>query len=141
MKRTPDGQALAWLKRWEAHINAFEFDAARPMFEAGVFSFGTFADRLDGLDDLVERQWSEIWPHIREFRFHLEDARMIESADGSLVTIASLWSSQGVEPGGGLFPRHGRTTIVLRKGSDGILRGVHTHFSMSRGSIARADAV
>lgn len=141
MKRSPDGAVLAWLKRWEAHINALELDPARALFEDGVFSFGTFADRLDGLDDLVERQWSEIWPHIREFRFHVEDARMIESADGSLITVASLWSSKGLEPGGGLFPRQGRTTIVLRKGSDGVLRAVHTHFSMARGSVARADGV
>jgi len=65
--------------------------------------------------------------------------RVVVGEDGSVYALSGIWSSVGLDVEGGTYPRRGRASVVLKRGPDGALRAVHTHFSMSRGSPARWD--
>ena len=94
---------------------------------------------MHGLDALVDRQWREIWPTIRNFRFDEDALSCIGGEDASVVVVVSTWRSLGLKAAGEAFERRGRATIVLRR-DGGRLRAVHTHLSLTRGSLVRADA-
>ena len=132
-------EIVDWLLRWQDQINARDYVGARAMFAEDVAAFGTFADRLQGLDALVEQQWREIWPVTSGFRFDLASLSTSAQAEGELAFAAVLWSSTGLLEGALTYPRRGRATIVLERAADGVLRAVHTHLSMSRDYVARAQ--
>jgi ketosteroid isomerase-like protein len=119
---------VVWLDAFARCVREGDMTAARALFDPSVHAFGTRAELLDGIDDLLARQWHPVWPHTRGFRF-LDAPLVTEAADdGSLVCVLTLWASEGVGPDGRTFARRGRCTIVLRATPDGWL-AVHTHFS------------
>jgi ketosteroid isomerase-like protein len=128
-----------WLKAWEAAINARDYDAGAALFDEDVIAFGTYSDAMHGRDNLVLRQWREMWPYIRDFRFALDETTVL--GDGSpLCVVIAPWTSLGLRPDGSAFPRAGRCTIALKRLPGGGLCAQHTHFSMARGSVARIEA-
>jgi ketosteroid isomerase-like protein len=122
-----DREIRGWLESFATAVRARRYDRGRRLFDQQVMGFGTRAARVDGLDALEARQWREIWETTRDFRFDLESARF-ESVDGQ-AWVGALWSSTGLLPCGGTFPRSGRATIVLVRRPEG-WRAVHTHFSL-----------
>jgi ketosteroid isomerase-like protein len=130
--------ARAWLRLWSRCINEQDYNAARHLFDESVRAFGTFAHCVDGgLDQLVSDQWKEIWPYITNFEF--DEVHVESSQDQSLQTITALWASLGLDPSGPPFRRSGRATIVLRRNEACELKAIHTHFSLTVGSIARVE--
>jgi ketosteroid isomerase-like protein len=117
-----------WLETFARCVRERDMTAARTLFAPSVHAFGTHVERLDGLDDLMARQWRHVWARTRGFRFL--DAPIVTQAsdDGSLVCVQALWASEGVHSDGRTFDRGGRCTIVLRATSAGWV-AVHTHFS------------
>jgi ketosteroid isomerase-like protein len=125
----------AWLAQWQELIRAKDFEAAQELFDKKVIGFGTVADEVSGVDELVERQWRATWPFIQDFTFDLGNGRIDVATDGLLAYIATPWRSKGIRSNGEVFDRGGRATIVLTRADSGAeWKAVHTHVSLNRGS-------
>lgn len=117
-----------WLEAWAAAIRANDLDAGRRLFADDAAGFGTITHRTDGLDDLVERQWTRVWANTVDYDFDWESVCVHLSGDGLQATAHALWASTGKDVE---RPREGRATIVLTRAStDADWKCVHTHFSM-----------
>lgn len=118
-----------WLLTWQDLIAQGDFDAARQLFESDVVGFGTVAVRADGLPELVELQWQNVWTRTSGFRFLLDTLKVW--GDAQLWVVAVQWVSTGQEPNtGASFERQGRSTIALLWDGQA-LRAQHTHFSLN----------
>lgn len=123
--------AIAWLEAFAARVRARDIDGGRALFSDACHSFGTRGEVLDGLDDLVERQWRPTWMTTQGFTFESSTIRVELAADGSLAVATACWASDGLHPDGTTFPRRGRATLVLARREDGAPIAVHSHFSES----------
>ena len=129
-----DASVRAWIAAWGAEVAAVELFRARDRFDPDVVAFGTLADVVNGIDQLHDDQWAQVWPNIADFAFRVDDAEVLASPDGMLAVGVVPWDSTGTDDAGRPFARPGRATIVLaRAGRDADWRGVHTHFSLARG--------
>lgn len=118
-----------WLADWAAAIRARDFERARTMFAEGVVAFGSLTGAMEGREALEREQWRPIWTATRGFAFDPPTAML---DDGRYVIVACTWSSEGQKRDGGWYHRSGRATLVLHR-VDGVLRCVHSHFSMMPG--------
>lgn len=126
--RGVDTATQAWLEQFAHCVRARDFAAAQQMFDTNVSSFGTWTGRMDGLDDLVSRQWSNVWPKTTGFEIELQDAFGGSDVSGSWAAVT--WKSHALNGDGSRgFERRGRATFVFRRDA-GKLLAVHTHFSM-----------
>lgn len=117
-----------WLRALQACVRAVDFEGGRRLCAPDVVAFGTVAHFVEGVERVVEQQWRHVWPRIREFTIHVDEAR--GGVTGDAAWIAALWDSTGVRPDGTAFPRPGRLTIAFaRRG--GRWLATHTHFSLS----------
>jgi hypothetical protein len=116
-------QVTAWLDTFAQCVRERDTERARPLFADDCFSYGTRITEADGLDMLVEHQWTPIWNSTSGFDFDAASIRTRASDDGSLVMVAARWSSHGAHL------RHGRCTFLLRGGADQLV-AVHSHFSL-----------
>lgn len=129
----------AWFARWGDCVARVDYDAARPLFSPDVLGFGTWKDTVAGLDPLIEAQWRNVWPTIRDFRFELDSLRCLVAADRLSATALLTWSSTGIGEDGRPFDRPGRATVALRRAELGApWRGEHTHFSLYPGTPKRS---
>ena len=131
---------LDWLNAWQKAINARDYEGGALLFDEDVIAFGTYSDAMRGRDNLVQRQWREMWPYISNFRFTIEEMTLLGAEGEPLALVICPWTSLGIAPDGTSFLRAGRCTIALRLSDRGALLAVHTHFSMSKGSVARVQA-
>ena len=123
----------AWFDTWSGYVAAVDFDSARPMFEEDVVGFGTWMDTVEGLDNLMEKQWKSIWPTIRDFEFLTDTLQVRVSPDRLFAVAVLVWKSSGFHENGEAYPRPGRCTAGLRRDSvDAPWKGIHTHFSLNR---------
>lgn len=56
----PGRAVREWFDTFGSHVAAEEYDAAKGMVADDVVSFGTKADLVEGLDHLLEEQWTGI---------------------------------------------------------------------------------
>jgi len=123
----------AWFDTWTGYVAAVDFDSSRPMFEEDVVGFGTWMDTVEGLDNLMEKQWKSIWPTIRDFEFLTDTLQVRVSPDRLFAVAVLVWKSSGFHENGEAYPRPGRCTAGLRRDSvDAPWKGNHTHFSLNR---------
>ncbi len=123
-----------WFDTWSGHVASVDFNSARPMFEEDVIGFGTWMDTVEGLDNLVDRQWKSIWPTIGDFRFMTETLQIRVSPDRLFAIAVLVWDSTGFHEDGEPYPRPGRATVGLKRNAvEGPWKGVHTHLSLNRG--------
>ncbi len=123
----------AWFDTWSGYVAAVDFDSSRPMFEEDVVGFGTWMDTVEGLDNLMEKQWKSIWPTIRDFEFLTDTLQVRVSPDRLFAVAVLVWKSSGFHENGEAYPRPGRCTAGLRRDSvDAPWKGNHTHFSLNR---------
>ena len=122
-----------WFDGWGAEVAARNFADARERFDGRALGFGTWMDRVEGLDALEARQWRSIWPTIEDFRHHTEGLRCMVSPDRLLAFGMLVWSSTGFHEDGRAFERPGRTTAIFaRESVEDPWRCVHTHVSLFR---------
>ncbi len=129
----PDAAARRWLRAFQRCVRALDYRAARPLFAAGVYAFGTYAGVVRGRAALERTQWKRIWPTIRRFTFRLTELRCVGGGEGLCVIVP--WDSAGVRPDGTTFPRPGRATLLLvpdRRRARWV--AVHSHFSLAPGA-------
>jgi ketosteroid isomerase-like protein len=117
-----------WLGAFAAAVRAKDFAAGRALFDPGVIAFGTVCPRADGLDQLVEDQWSVIWNGTSGFDFDYATAECFVA--GAQASIVATWTSTGFTPDRRPFQRRGRATLVLHA-SNGLWKAVHSHFSLT----------
>lgn len=120
-----------WLDQFAACVRNRDLAQGRQLFAPEVRAFGTRAERVGDLSELVERQWRRVWFNTRGFRFLEESIEELPADDGSLVCVLALWESEGVNAGHRNFRRQGRCTILLRREETSPVgyMAVHTHFS------------
>jgi hypothetical protein len=121
----------AWLHQFADCVRKRDFEAGRALFSSETCSFGTRAEKVNTLDDLVENQWKPIWTSTEGFHFLEDSIDCILSRDESLVSVLALWASLGMDELGRNFPRRGRCTLVLMLSPNSPYgyRAVHSHFS------------
>jgi catechol 2,3-dioxygenase-like lactoylglutathione lyase family enzyme/ketosteroid isomerase-like protein len=117
----------AWLTRFQECVRAVDFDSARSLCGSDLVAFGTVASLAEGLDRVVEAQWRNVWPHIREFTIRLD--RLWGEVRGDHAWVAAPWDSLGTRPDGATFARPGRLTIIFER-RDGRWLATHTHVSL-----------
>ncbi len=126
---------LDWLDRFAACVREVDYRAAYPFWHPRILAFGTVQAVVEGLEAFRDRQWESVWPRTSDFRFRLDAARVLASADGSLAVAVVPFESTGYAPGGARFDRPGRTTLVLVPNSGDGERWLasHSHMSLARG--------
>jgi ketosteroid isomerase-like protein len=125
--------ALEWLRAWQGNINSGDLAAGRTLFADDVVAFGSLAGMMVGKDDLIARQWSRMWPRLRDFAFDFDRLTLLGEPGDTTLTIVAPWQSLGTKGGGtGWYERRGRATLVL-KHTPGGYRCIHSHFSMEPG--------
>lgn len=125
-------EILAWLREWQARINAGDFEAAKPLFSDNVIAYGSLTPVMAGKDDLIGRQWSSVWPRIKDFSFNFESLHTFADERMSVVAAATLWQSLGLRSDGSWYQRRGRATLVFKREGARYLC-IHSHFSMEPG--------
>lgn len=124
-----------WLTKFALHVRNKDFAAGRKMFYEDIYCFGSRAEILNGLDDLIERQWKMIWPNITEFNFLTDQFHCEFSPDKNFACVLAPWTSTGYHRDGTSFPRLGRVTILLiRDEAQGAWLAKHTHYSLYPGT-------
>jgi ketosteroid isomerase-like protein len=130
--RAPGADGIAplrdWLSRLQACVRAVDFEAGRTLCTPDLIAFGTVAEFVVGLDDVVAEQWRRVWPNIRDFTIRVDQAR--GGIVGDTGWVAAPWTSLGTRADGSTFPRPGRLTIIFGR-HDGRWLATHTHFSLT----------
>jgi len=124
----PIAPLRAWLRQLQACVRAQDFAAGRALCAPDLLAFGTKAEMVEGVDQVMERQWREVWPRIREFTIDVAKAQGAIHANRGWV--AARWDSLGVRPDYSTVPRPGRLTILFERRA-GRWLATHTHFSLS----------
>lgn len=133
---------LDWLDRFSACVREVDYAAAYPFWHPRILAFGTVQAVVEGLEPFRDRQWDSVWPRTTDFRFRLDDARVLASRDGSLAVALAPFDSTGYHPDGSPFDRPGRTTLALVPNPAGpeAWVAVHSHMSLARGVPADSHA-
>ncbi len=121
-----------WFERLAEHVQAVDFEGARPIFASDMIAFGTFTDFMTGRDKAEAAQWRNVWPHIDEFRWR-PDIRAIVSPDRLTAIGMAIFDSTGYSEDGKPYARPGRATVVFaRKAPADDWVALHTHMSLFR---------
>lgn len=133
---------LDWLERFSACVREVDYKSAYPFWHPRILAFGTVQAVVEGLEPFRDRQWSSVWPRTTDFRFRLDAARVLASADGSMAVAIAPFESTGYHPDGTAFDRPGRTTLALVPGEAGgePWVAVHSHMSLAKGVPADSHA-
>jgi ketosteroid isomerase-like protein len=118
----------AWLAEFQTRVRAQDFVGGKALCAPQMIAFGTYAEIVAGIDNIIREQWKRVWPEIREFTIHVEQAR--GGIDGDTGWVAAPWRSLGVRADGSTFERTGRMTVVLDR-RDGRWLASHTHVSLA----------
>jgi len=122
---------IEWLTQWAAAIRTNDLPKGRALFSKDASGFGTVTFMTDSLDDLVERQWTDVWRKTEGFDFDWNLLHIRLSPDEMLAVVHSPWSSSGTNESGQIRQRNGRATIILTRTSrKAAWKCVHTHFSL-----------
>jgi ketosteroid isomerase-like protein len=125
-----------WLETFAGYVREVDYASARPLFHPDVLAFGTHNDVIPGIDQWVKTQWDNVWPKTSDFRFVLEQTRVLAPPDGAMAIVIAPWTSTGYHPDGQKFPRPGRATLVFSKFAQENPHGwlcTHSHMSLNRG--------
>lgn len=121
-----------WLAEFSDCVRNQDFERGLSLFDKDAVGFGTWTDRMNGLELLYQKQWSNVWPNTSGFQFDAESISIwFDSAEEpTQCTVGVLWTSRGLKEDGTVFDRAGRSTIVLGC-SGGKWIALHTHFSFN----------
>lgn len=127
-------QIANWLEVFTKCVQQQDYDAGRKLFLSDIVCFGSHADILIGIDELVERQWKKIWPHITGFQYELDRLVCKFSDDFSAACAVVPWVSTGYFESGAAYDRPGRVSIFfVRPPAQRGWLASHTHHSLNPG--------
>lgn len=127
----PENAVVEWFARLGEYCAAIDYDAAAPLIDDAVVSFGTKAELAQGFETYRSNQWEYIWPNIENFAFDMDGVHA--DGQGGLAWGAATWTSTGFDKEGNPYERPGRATVILVR-EDRDWRAVHTHFSLHPGT-------
>ena len=84
-----------WLTKFALCVRSLDFEGGREMFYQDMVCFGSRAEILIGLDDLIERQWKAIWPNITDFHFQMDQFRCECNNTAEIACVIVPWISTG----------------------------------------------
>ena len=117
MQAASDATDLEAVRRWFARladcVRAVDYAAAFPLFAEDLVAFGTYDDFVTGREQVMEAQWTKVWPTIREFRWRLDEVTALVSPDRLAAAGLAIFESDGFRRDGSRFDRCGRATVVL----------------------------
>lgn len=122
----------AWLDAFARCVRERDYESARLLFSPEAQGFGTITGTYDGIEDLHDNQWGEVWKRTTDFAFITDDGGCV--GDGSAISVWCRWSSIGIDGNGRQHQRTGRATFALVD-HDGHLRANHSHLSMDPGQV------
>lgn len=124
-----------WLMTFAHCVRNLDFESGRAMFYKDAYCFGSNADILTGVDDLIERQWKKIWPNISGFQFLTDHLHCELNHEGNFACVIVPWISTGYFENGTPYHRPGRVSIFLihDKNTKSWL-AKHTHYSLYPGT-------
>lgn len=129
----------SWFDELAQFVRAVDFDGAHYLFADDLIAFGTFSDFVENRPTVIDEQWRNVWPTIRNFRFRDGSVRAIISPDRLSAVGLGIFDSDGFHEDGARFDRPGRTTVTLARGAtDARFVAVHTHMSLFRGVPSRS---
>lgn len=118
---------IEWLKKWAAAVRDNDLRKGRTMFCKKASGFGTITHITHDLDDLIKRQWTDVWKNTNDFEFDWRQIKVHQSPDGLQASVQALWASENIAGKN----RTGRATIILQRTSErDEWKCVHTHFSL-----------
>ena len=123
---------VGWLERFAGYVRDVDYAAARPLFHPDILAFGTHRDIIEGVASWQTTQWGNVWPRTSDFRFDIDAARVLVSADNTMAAVVVPWSSAGYHQDGASFDRPGRATLIFNK-HEGAWLCTHSHMSLNRG--------
>ena len=122
-----------WFENWENFVINKNFELAKTLFDTEVVSFGTWMNVVQGLDNLVEKQWKNICPTISHFKFLTNTLYIQLSPDKLFANSILTWTSVGYDINGNCYERPGRDSITLRRDNiNNFWKAIHTHLSLNR---------
>lgn len=128
-----------WFKRLSEHVQAIDYEGARPIFAEDMIAFGTFTDFMFERDTAEQQQWRNVWGTIRNFQWRLDQVQGIVSADRLTAIGMGIFDSDGFNPDGTRFDRRGRATVTFARAKIGDpWVATHTHMSLFRGTPDRS---
>ena len=116
-----------------------DFVGSRSLFAEDIITFGSFTAFTMGREATEHEQWRHVWGQIDQFRWHLDDLRIIVSGDRLTAVGMAVFESTGYSEGGKAFARPGRATTVLGRqaiGEEWVAQ--HTHVSLFPGTPSRS---
>jgi ketosteroid isomerase-like protein len=123
-----------WFTRLSKHVQAIDYEGARPIFADDMIAFGTFTDFMHGRELAEREQWRNVWGSIRNFRWR-DNIEGIVSADRLTAVGMGIFDSDGFLSDGTKFDRRGRATVTFaRKAVGEPWVATHTHMSLFRGT-------
>lgn len=143
MRAAPDATDLDAVRRWFARladcVRAVDYVAAFPLFAEDLVAFGTHDDFVAGRTKVMEAQWTQVWPTIRDFRWRLDEVTAIVSPDRLAAAGLAIFESDGFQRDGSKFDRRGRATVMLTRAEvEADWVAAHTHMSLFRGTPDRS---
>jgi ketosteroid isomerase-like protein len=138
LRQDPNEQDLAlirqWFKRLSEHVQAVDYEGARPIFAEDMLAFGTFTDFMTERAEAERQQWRNVWGTIRNFRWR-DGIEGIVSADRLTAIGMGIFDSDGFNPDGSRYDRRGRATVTFARRAVGEpWVATHTHMSLFRGT-------
>ena len=137
------GDDVALIRRWfqklQLCVQTVDFAGSRPLFADDMITFGSFTAFTVGREATEQEQWRQVWGHIDQFRWRLDDLRTIISGDRLSAVGMAVFESTGYSEGGKAFDRPGRATMVLGRqavGEEWVAK--HTHVSLFPGTPSRS---
>ncbi|WP_119420589.1 YybH family protein [Desertibaculum subflavum] len=128
-----------WFKRLSDHVQAIDYEGARPIFAEDMIAFGTFTDFMFDRESAERQQWRNVWGTIRNFRWRLDEVQAIVSADRLTAVGMGVFDSDGFREDGTKFDRKGRATVSFARTKIGDpWIATHTHMSLFRGTPDRS---
>ena len=104
-----------------------------------LIAFGTSSDFVVERAAVVNEQWRNVWPTIRNFRWRLDGVEAIVAGDRLSSVGMAIFDSDGFHEDGRRFERSGRATVAFaRTSTGGDWVAVHTHMSLFRGTPSRS---
>jgi ketosteroid isomerase-like protein len=102
-----------WFQKLQLCVQTVDLAGSRPLFADDIITFGSFTAFTMGREATEHEQWRQVWGHIDQFRWRLDDLRAIISGDRLTAVGMAVFESTGYTEGGKAFDRPGRATVVL----------------------------
>ena len=141
MEAPEDDVALVrrWFQRLQLYVQTVDLVGSRPLFADDMITFGTVAGFTTGREVTEAEQWRKVWGTIDQFRWRLDDLRIIVSQDRLTAVGMAVFESTGYTEDGQHYDRPGRGTVVLGRGAVGEeWVAQHTHVSLFPGTPTRS---